>query len=103
MGVDEKRHGEEIGRPAWTEPAGNEALVHRSRALSPAGPADAALVEELSGRAARKAKTGQAAAMQQIGVFEGSDEGEACFDARGFARRRGRRAPPFCKAGRPTS
>jgi hypothetical protein len=27
-GVDEQGHGEEIGRPAWTEPARNEAPVH---------------------------------------------------------------------------
>jgi hypothetical protein len=94
VGFDEKRHGEEIGRSAWTKPSGNEALMNRSGARAPAGSAHPAFVKKTPRRAARKPKTRQATAMQQIGILEGCDEGETCFDARGFIIVRGvQRAP----------
>jgi hypothetical protein len=71
------RHRQEIGGPAWAEPALDKVLVHRLRMLSPIGPADATLVEKLLSRAACKQETWGTAAMKQISVFDSGDEREA--------------------------
>lgn len=85
MGIDEECHGKEIGCTAWAETPDDEVFVDRLSPRAPTGPADTALIEKKSGRAPRKAKAIKAAAMQQIGVFDGSDESETRFDARGFS------------------
>jgi len=84
VGVDEECHGKEIGCAAWTKTPDDEVFVNRLSTRAPTGPAHTALIEKKPSRASRKAKAVKAAAMQQIGVFDGSDEGEARFDARGF-------------------
>ena len=50
VGVDEERHGKEIGRAAWAEAAGNEALVDRlERALASRACRTPPVVEETAG------------------------------------------------------
>jgi hypothetical protein len=70
VGIDKKRHGKEISRPAGAEASGNEFLVDQAGAFAPAGPAHAARIEEIPRAAAREAKAVKAAAMQQIGVLD---------------------------------
>jgi hypothetical protein len=81
VSVDEECHGKEIGRAAWTETPSDKVFVDRSSPLPPTGPTHAAGVEKMPRGPAREAKAVETAAMQEIGVFDGSDEGEARFDA----------------------
>ena len=64
----------------------NEARESRDRAgaFAPAGPAHTARIEKMTRAAAREAKTIEAAAMQEIGVLDGSDKREASLDAGGL-------------------
>ena len=84
MGVDEKCHGKEIGCAARTETPEDEVLVDGLGVRAPAGPAHAALIYEKSSHALCESKAIKAAAMQQIGIFDRSDESETSLDARGF-------------------
>ena len=77
MGVDEERHRKEIGRAAWTETPGNEIsrgpIVRASRQPGLRTPPVSRKYRVLR---ACKAKAVEATAMQEIGVFHGSDEGK---------------------------
>jgi hypothetical protein len=84
VGSDEECHGEEIGCSAWTEAPDDEVFVDRLGTRAPTGPAHTALIQKKSSRASRKSKAAKATAVQQIGVFDRSDESETRFDARGF-------------------
>src|SRR6185369_4961526 len=100
---DEQRHGEKIGGTPGTEAACDEALMDAPGTLSPAGLADAAIRKKLPRRATGEAKAARAAPMQQIGVFDGSDERKAGFDPSGLviagqepnASSQGREADPI--------
>ena len=100
--LDEKAHGQEVSRPARTEPTCDEARVHGLGALAPVAPADAAIVKEAAGGATGKAKARRATPVQQVGVLKRGDQGETGLHASRFGVA-GRQHGALRKAGRPIS
>ncbi len=77
MDIDEERHSEQVGRSTRAETAGDETFVDRLCPRTPAGRADAAGIDEATRRVMRKPKAVEPAAMQEVGVFDGSDQSKA--------------------------